>query len=155
MTIRTATLADLPYLRDQLLVVQEIHRAAFPHVYRGIAPADAEAFLAERLADSRCFVRVATLEDGRPAGYTVSELQEKPANLFAYGRLNLYLAQIVVEAEHRRRGVGSTLIADVVAIARANNAARVELDVWEFAGSAHAFFARCGFRDLGHRMVYI
>ena len=153
ITIRPATAADLPYLRDQLLMVQELHCAAYPNRYRPISPRDAESFLADRLRDERCYVRLATTANNTVVGYTVSELQERLESLFAHARTLLYLAQIVVLPEYRTRGSGRALIEDVLATARQHGIEQVELDVWEFAGNAHRFFAECGFQDVGYRMV--
>jgi RimJ/RimL family protein N-acetyltransferase len=49
----------------------------------------------------------------------------------------------------RGKGVGEALIAAVVRWARAQSAARVSLDVWEFNERAIALYKRCGFVDDG------
>jgi GNAT superfamily N-acetyltransferase len=154
ITVRDGTESDIPHLRDQMLMTQELHRSAFPELFRKIESPEAEAFLRERLEDARCFLRVAVLDGGPIVGHTVSEIQERPASLFAHSQSVLYLAQIVVDAQYRKRGVGRRLIEDVFAIARTRGVSRVELNVWEVEGTARGFFSDQGFRDVGHRMAH-
>ena len=154
ISIRDGCERDIPHLRDQMLMTQDLHRSAFPELFRIIERPEAEAFLRERLADTRGFLRVAVLDGGGIVGHTVSEIQERPASLFSHPQSVLYLAQIVVDAQYRKRGVGRRLIEDVFAIARTRAVSRVELNVWEVEGTARGFFSDQGFRDVGHRMAH-
>ncbi|TVQ97554.1 MAG: GNAT family N-acetyltransferase [Spirochaetaceae bacterium] len=99
-------------------------------------------------------MRVVEIHGGEIAGYTVSEIQERPATLFSHPQSVLYLAQIVVAPQYRERGVGRHLIEDLSAVANAHAITRVELNVWEFEGNARQFFLRSGFRDFGYRMAH-
>lgn len=154
VTIREGNRGDTPDLRDQLLLIQEMHHRAYPDIYRTIEPADAEEFLLQRLQDERCFVRVAEINGTGIVGHTVLEIQEKPPSLFSHPKTVLYLGQIVVTPKFRKQGVGRCLIEDLFSVARAHAISRVELNVWEFEGNARRFFADHGFHDFGYRMTH-
>lgn len=152
-TIRSGTTGDLPYLRDQLVMVQDLHRSAHPDKYREISPEHAESFLSERLNNQRCFVRVAVTEQNHVVGHTISEIQERPGSLFTHPQTVLYLAQIVVNPVYRRQGIGRELIEDVRALARTQEIEQVVLNVWEFEGNGRRFFLECGFQDFGYQLI--
>jgi GNAT superfamily N-acetyltransferase len=55
------------------------------------------------------------------------------------------ITDIVVAAAHRRRGVGTLLLASAETEARRHGAPRLDLTSGDWRGDAHAFYARHGF----------
>ncbi len=63
------------------------------------------------------------------------------------------LSAIVVDARHRRRGVGESLVAAVEAEAKARGCVLLFLTTAERRKDAHAFYRRLGFEETGRRFA--
>jgi [ribosomal protein S18]-alanine N-acetyltransferase len=64
------------------------------------------------------------------------------------------LENIVVAEKFRQRGVGSRLLSELIAQARAENGSGIFLEVRESNGSARALYRRAGFEETGLRRGY-
>lgn len=64
------------------------------------------------------------------------------------------LQRIAVDPERRRGGRASSLLAEVVRLARADGAERVLLEVREDNAGALAFYAASGFGEISRRSTY-
>jgi GNAT superfamily N-acetyltransferase len=71
---------------------------------------------------------------------------ERPATAFHRPRRWLYIDQISVEPDARRRGVGRALVSAVLRYADDTGIDDVEVDTWAFNDRAQAFCASLGFR---------
>lgn len=65
----------------------------------------------------------------------------------------LYLTDMAVDPAAQRNGVGRALLDLAAAVARAWPADAIRLDAYDAAAGAGAFYARCGYREVG-RVVY-
>ena len=65
----------------------------------------------------------------------------------------LYLQAMAVAPELQRQGIGRDLVRDAVAVARAWPSQAVRLDAYDASAGAGAFYAKCGFREVG-RVTY-
>jgi GNAT superfamily N-acetyltransferase len=65
----------------------------------------------------------------------------------------LYLVDMRVDPAHQGHAIGRRLIEEAVARARAWPAAAIRLDAYESPAGAGAFYAKCGFTEVG-RAVY-
>ena len=65
----------------------------------------------------------------------------------------LYLLDMVVAPERQGTGVGRVLVESALREARAFPAQAIRLDAYDAPAGAGGFYARCGFRDVGH-VVY-
>jgi|SRR5579863_7055054 len=65
----------------------------------------------------------------------------------------LYLISMAVLPEMQRRGIGRSLIEEAVKQARAWPANAIRLDAFDADAGAGAFYAKCGFREVG-RVTY-
>jgi GNAT superfamily N-acetyltransferase len=65
----------------------------------------------------------------------------------------LYLIGMAVLPSMQRQGVGRLLLAEAERVARAWPANAIRLDAFEAEAGAGAFYAKCGFREVG-RVVY-
>ncbi len=102
-----------------------------------------EARWRELLAPERG-VRVVA-EDPQPVGLVAGVPHEVHSNV-------LYLYSMWVEPEFRRRGVGEALVSDVLAWARENGWARVQLRVFRGNETARRLYWRLGFAGEGELM---
>ena len=144
--IRRARSAELPSLgRLGALLVQQ-HHDFDPRRFLAPRAATAEhyaAFLGSQLDDPDALVLVAERE-GRVIGYTFSAMEgydykslRGPAGL---------LHDILVDPDHRGRGVGRRLLDETISMLRARGARQVVLSTAERNESAQRLFARLGFR---------
>lgn len=65
----------------------------------------------------------------------------------------LYLIGMAVHPDHQRRGLGRRMIQEAITTAKAWPADAIRLDAYDSTGGAGAFYAKCGFREVG-RVVY-
>jgi len=65
----------------------------------------------------------------------------------------LYLLDMAVAPESQGRGIGRQLLVEAEAVARAWPANSIRLDAYDAPAGAGAFYARCGFREVG-RVAY-
>ena len=120
--------------------VLEIERRAFP------IPWSAWAFIHAHMS-SRSSIIVAEL-DGKVVGYAVFELQRRRGSLVGH------LTNLAVDEAYRRRGVGSTLLAECLRRMRKAGCSSVRLEVRESNSAARAFYRRHGFREVGRVRWY-
>ena len=65
----------------------------------------------------------------------------------------LYLLDMAVAPEAQGQGVGRVLVEEARRIAREYPAGSIRLDAYDSAAGAGAFYAKCGFKEVG-RVVY-
>lgn len=125
MQIRPATHTDLP-------AIAAIEGASFPDPW---AAESLEAYL----ADSRALLLVA--DDPEPIGFVIARLEPS-------GRTGpaLHIHDLAVAPPCRRRGAGTALLNEVIAIAREQGVPRVRLEVRVQNKTAQVFYARLGFK---------
>jgi GNAT superfamily N-acetyltransferase len=61
----------------------------------------------------------------------------------------LYLLDMAVAPASQGKGLGRQMLADAVAVAAAWPAQAIRLDAYDTAAGAGAFYAKCGFREVG------
>ena len=72
---------------------------------------------------------------------------------FSKSRKPLYLLAMAVKPDMQRQGVGRQCLEEAARIARAWPADAIRLDAYDDRSGAGAFYARCGFKEVG-RAVY-
>jgi len=146
LIIRRATPADLPTVgRLGALLVEEHHdfdarRFLAP---RPRTPADYASFLSRQLDDPDSVVLVAE-DSGKTIGYAFATIE-------GYDYMALrgpagVLQDVIVDPEHRGRGVGRQLVAATLAYLRSRGAPRVVLSTAARNGPAQRLFETAGFR---------
>jgi ribosomal protein S18 acetylase RimI-like enzyme len=151
ITVRAATIDDTASIAVLNAEVQALHATALPDLFK---PADGAALasaVAAMIAGSRNLVWLAEVGD-EPAGYAYAELIQRTETSHRYAEDMIYLHHLAVAAAHRRRGVGTALMAALNAHASQHAITRVGLDVWTFNESARAFFRRQGFMPYNERL---
>lgn len=104
-----------------------------------------------RSTDSAHYVLVAEM-GSRPVGYLAAQVQRRRANAFSEGHDRLYVHQVSVDPQFRRRGVGRALFAEIERTARSESLTEVALDTWAFNQGAQRFFEALGFSVFNVRM---
>jgi GNAT superfamily N-acetyltransferase len=72
---------------------------------------------------------------------------------FAPVKKALYLTHMAVTPQMQRQGIGRRLLEEAVKQARAWPAGAIRLDAFDAEAGAGAFYAKCGFREVG-RVTY-
>ena len=62
----------------------------------------------------------------------------------------LYLISMAVHPDWQGKGVGRLILKEAENIARKWPSNAIRLDAWDAAAGAGLFYAKCGFRDVGH-----
>ena len=148
VAVRLATTDDAEIIARQTSTVQQLHTDALPDIFR---PPSAELFPPQRLAtlirDPNSIVAVAEM-DGKVVGHIYGAVVNRAENAFNRPGSHIYIHQIGVDEECRRRGVGTALVAFVLDKARVMGVTSVHVDHWAFNARAASFFEACGFSPM-------
>ena len=82
-------------------------------------------------------------DDGGPCGYAAGHQEEEPEMRDRF----FYIAELVVAATHRGRGIGTRLIAAMEDLARAQGLGRVGIGVLSGSDRVYGLYRRLGYRD--------
>jgi ribosomal protein S18 acetylase RimI-like enzyme len=154
--IRPCTPADA----DRLSIVAA---ATFIETYAGIVDGDdlvahchtthAPAAYAALLADPARRLFLATLDPGEaPVGFMLIGPPDLPVET---GPDDLELTRIYALHRFHGQGLGPRLMQTAIDAARAAGAKRLLLGVYSRNTRANAFYARCGFRQIGTRLFQV
>lgn len=144
--IRRATPADLPWIGRLGALLVEEHYEFDPRRFLAAkprTPADYASFISTQLEDSDKAVLVAD-DNGNVVGYAYAAIE-------GYDYMALrgpagVLHDLVVNPEHRNRGVGLLLLDAALAFFKSRGVPRVVLSTAERNEAAQRLFARMGFR---------
>jgi GNAT superfamily N-acetyltransferase len=151
--IREANESDYAAMNQLFAEVDAQHADALPEVFcNPQAPGRPTAFLDSTRAASDAAIFVAEEQD-RVVGLAVIRLRAPRILPILRRAAVAHLEDLVVAADSRRRGVGTALLRKAEAWARAHNAERLELDVWEFNHEAIRFYEAQGYRTGYRRMA--
>lgn len=94
-----------------------------------------------------------------PSNYFVFVAEDPLASIVAYLAAHQVdddweLQYVVVAKEYRRRGVGTWLLKELIAHARATAGSRIFLEVRESNQNARVLYSRLGFQQQGSRKSY-
>jgi ribosomal-protein-alanine N-acetyltransferase len=130
LELRLARPSDLPHLAA-------LERQAFPDPWSELA-------LGEELADPHGIFLVVAAPGGAPVAYALFRVVADEAEILTFA----------VAAAERRRGLGSGLLRQGLARARAAGARACYLEVRAGNAPARALYGRFGFRQVGRRRAY-
>jgi GNAT superfamily N-acetyltransferase len=98
--------------------------------------------------------RVLTARKGRKIVGTLNLHTKKPwaidVSYFTAVKKPLYLTSMAVLPDMQRQGIGCQLLEQAAKLARAWPADAIRLDAFDADAGAAAFYAKCGFREVGH-----
>jgi ribosomal protein S18 acetylase RimI-like enzyme len=125
--------------------VDDQHAALAPSYFRRTARFDREWRELLAAPDSAVFVAVTDDAASRVAGFAAVRLYETPPDPAMVPLRRGHVETLVVGRTHRRKGVGSRLMAEVTAWARRQGAAELVLTVWAGNHEAEMFYERLGY----------
>ena len=83
-------------------------------------------------------------EDGQVRGMVLVDYIDRPESPYRYAERFAHIAEICVDEQYRRQGIGQRLLDFVKADAKEKGFSRIELDVWAF-NDALAFYEAEGY----------
>ena len=139
---------------DDAAAIAALRTAVAQHLTKDFGPGHWSAVATERgvlrhLRESQVLVArapsglVATLRLATRKPWSIDQLRYAPS------RLPLYLSDMAVTPEHQRRGVGRLCLEEAARLARAWPADAIRLDAYDAPAGAGAFYAKCGFHEVG------
>ena len=144
MNVRLATEADLGRVNELRRMVNDVHVAGRPDIFRAGFSRELQDRLYEIWNDPEQDIAVAEI-GGTICGFAVLHRVTRPESPFMREREFLDIDEFGVDEAYRRQGVATALIAFVRAYAAQKGIRRIELNMWEFNEGALAFYEAAGF----------
>jgi GNAT superfamily N-acetyltransferase len=148
ITVRLATPDDADAIARQTSSIQQLHQEALPHIFK---PPSADLFPPRKLAalihDPNCIIAVAEIGDDI-VGHIYGAVVNRAENEFNQAHAYIYIHQIGVDEEIRRKGVGTALIAFMRDRSKKLGLTDMRVDHWAFNAYAGGFFPACGFSPM-------
>ena len=144
MIIRLAETNDIPRIIDLLRQVGQVHHELRPDLFRAGAQKYDEAALEALLKDPARPIFAAIME-GTLMGYCFCIHQVTKDDPVLCDRKNLYIDDLCVDETARGKGVATALFRHVTAVAKAEGAKFITLNVWE-GNSALRFYEKMGMK---------
>lgn len=143
--VRSATTSDLSAIVEINDSVQGMHARQLPDLFKHPADgAELTAFFGACVERDDELLLVA--EEGElVVAYAWAAIRISGESAFKFERRVMYLNQIAVLPQARRRGAGTLLVQAIESEARRRGLATVALNSWQFNAEAHGFFARLGY----------
>lgn len=146
--IRPARYDDWPSISLLLCEIDDLHAALAPQYFRAATRAESE--WRRVLADPTAAVLVAATGPSAalPLGFITVRVYDTPADPAMVPRRRGHVETLVVDADHRRRGIGRRLLAEATDWARGQGAVELVLTTWSGNSGADAFYERLGYQVL-------
>ena len=139
LSIRAATIADVPLLRSLILELAEYEREAASVLLTE------DELRHDGFGPDRRFRAIIAERDGQPAGYAVFF-----TSYSTWTGSGLFLEDLFVRELFRGQGVGKLLLSQVAEIARKEGYRTIRLDVLDWNESAIKFYKSLGADYLPH-----
>ena len=146
MTVRKAIEKDIPRLGDLLRQVCLVHHNGRPDLFNaGRKYTDRQ--LKDLLADANAPILVAVDETDTVLGYCFCVYQQPAEGGALKAVKTLYIDDLCVDENIRGKGIGRTLYAAALAMARENGCYNVTLNVWSCNPTAMRFYESLGMQQ--------
>ena len=154
VTIRQASVADIPRLIDLLHQVDMIHHQARPDLFKPNTTKYDEQELVVSLEDETKPIFV--YDDSEVLGYAFCQITEVKNDRLLQDRKSLYIDDLCVDETARGRHIGSALFEFVRDYAKSIGCQAVTLNVWAGNDAAMQFYQSKGMRPqkTGMEMVF-
>ena len=144
MLIRRAEISDIPDILRLLTQVCNVHQEIRPDIFKRDGVKYTADDLTTLLADESRPVWCA-VEDDQFLGYCFCQWEFSPDGSVGFARKELYIDDLCVDEKTRGKGVASALFRHVSAVAKAEGANFITLNVWE-GNSALQFYEKMGMK---------
>ena len=144
MLIRPAEISDIPDLLRLLQQVCDVHAQIRPDIFKLGGTKYTESDLLQILSDESSPIWCA-VENEQFLGYCFCKWKEFRDSTVMLDRRELYIDDLCVDEAARGKGIATELFRHVTAVARAEGAAFITLNVWH-GNSALNFYEKMGMR---------
>ncbi|MBL0477981.1 GNAT family N-acetyltransferase [Aeromonas veronii] len=144
MEIRKATELDIDAIVELNRQIGEIHHQHYPEVFCPPSPEERAFLLGAIGAEERLFC--VAEQDGRVVGFLTARIDINESVPFLTRAPICRIGSVVVDEQHRSRGIGKALIAHCDEWAKARDAQQIRLEVMAFNERAKALYASLGFK---------
>lgn len=152
VSLRVATLEDLPVLAGLNTFVQGLHAEALPELFRSSPPAG-EVTSAFKVLMEQPTALWLLAEAGQPCGYLFARFMEREETWSRPAHRVCIINHVAVHPDYRRKGVARALVKVATDAARTKGITRIEIDAWTFNRAAGEAFRRMGFAAFNERMA--
>ncbi len=154
MEIRFARPEDTPAILSLLAQVGKVHYHVRPDIFQPHAQKYGASQVLSRLENPQTPTFVA-VEGEKVLGYSFCELRNVIRHPVIADHKELYLEDLCVAEDARRKGVGKALYEYVCSYARKEGCYNLTLNVWHGNGSAVRFYEAMGMKPQKHTMETI
>ena len=155
MTIRRASLKDMPRIHELRAQVEEVHHRIRPDLFKGGGRKYTDEELAGILVDDNRPILAAVDENDRLLGYAFCIFQQKIGDNIMTDVKTLYIDDLCVDETLRGQHIGRALYDAAVQYAKNLGCYNLTLNVWASNDTAHRFYESCGLRPLKYGMEVI
>ena len=152
MTIRLADARDAEQINILRKAVNDLHVEGRPRHFKAGFGSELREHIYIYLAGGFGYAAVAE-EEGKIVGMVMVDYIDRPESPYRYAERFCHIAEICVEKDRRRMGVGKRLLDFVKQDAREKGLSRIELDVWAF-NDALEFYESEGFTVFRRYLEY-
>ena len=145
--IRRAKNTDIDRVNALLYQVQQLHADGRPDIFKNGAKKYTTEELKAIIADDMTPIFVYE-ENGTVMGYAFCIYQITPESEQLHARKVLYIDDLCVDENDRRKHIGKKLYEHVLAVAKENGCDSVTLNVWRVNPSAERFYQKMGMEPL-------
>lgn len=131
---------------------QDEHAEALPHIFSKVDQVMPESYFCELLEDPKSEILVAKVNE-EVVGFAVMELNESPPFDSLIPRRFAYMNDFGIKNTFHRNGIGKILFEACVEWSKNNDAASLDLNVWEFNKKAIAFYENFGMENASRKMT--
>lgn len=143
MEIRRLRAEDYQAYHDLMMQVHGLHVEHRPDCYVACDPFTRENF-SDMLADERVHPFCAE-ENGEVIGLGIVRMRVTPPGTPMQPRTVAFIDDVVVDGQHRGKGVGTAILLRLKQLAAEMRADSLELMVWSFNAAALRMYEKAGF----------
>ena len=144
--VREAVPEDRSAICKLCQLVQELHVAKRPELFKKVTLQDLESWFASAFRESVVKAWVAEV-DGTIVGYTLTVQECIAETLFTYERRWIEVEQVGVHPDYRRQGVARVLLNRILKEINTTSKLPLELNTWSFNKAASIAFGKLGFDE--------
>jgi GNAT superfamily N-acetyltransferase len=144
-SIRRAANGDEGMLAALNEIVQDLHVRSRPEYFKPTNADEVADWFKSRLDQPTTQIWIAAA-GGTAVGYVVATRQESPEHVLCRARQWFQIDEIAVAPPWQQKGVGRSLVQEVIAEARRHGIDEVELSSWSFNQAGHDAFLKMGFQ---------
>ena len=121
--------------------VHDLHAKLYPEYSKEYNYEEIKAFFQKNI-DQEEFTFLLLEDDDLPVGYAWIEFRNYPASAFKKSYKSVYVHQISISENQRKKGYGSKLMEEITEIAKVNGMNKIELDYWFNNEVAKSFYKK-------------